>query len=226
MREFPQKLIDQVIDCRAEDLNAIKLSGLFCKGWLRRSRYHLFATVLLTAKNLCTFTELVVHSTLPTLTYIRHLKLRYDCRPFDGTNLALLHHCPNLTTIGIVIMYSGKGDSSAINWLAQESLHTHLRSWSANSISLSSIAELVIPADTKSFFQTIFQYTTNLRNLLFLCDYEVSNIVDILSYLPTSEWDSIHVYLHTLGQDAALSDKVDGILAEPRFRSLNDSSWA
>ncbi|KAJ7140713.1 hypothetical protein C8R44DRAFT_866412 [Mycena epipterygia] len=139
MREFLPELIEQVINCHANhstDLDAMKICGLVCKGWFPCNRYHLFSTVRLTTNKLGSFFDLIDHSSLPMLDYIRHLTLHYECIPFDGLKLERLHHCPNLTNIELVVQYSGTGE---VGWLARDSLHTHLRSWSAKAVSLSRV---------------------------------------------------------------------------------------
>ncbi|KAJ7133304.1 hypothetical protein C8R44DRAFT_772154 [Mycena epipterygia] len=140
MRDFPQELIDQVIDCRHDGstyLETIKICGLVCKAWLPRSRYHTFSTVILEAKTLPSFVDLLDTSSLPILPLIRHLKLYCDGGHWDRSNLARLHPCPNLITFEIRIMWSMDRDCMALDWLSHESLHTHLRSWSADAVSLS-----------------------------------------------------------------------------------------
>ncbi|KAJ7449423.1 hypothetical protein B0H11DRAFT_2202098 [Mycena galericulata] len=138
MREFPQELIDKVLDQLPTDGTDIGIYGLVCKGWLPRSRYHLFSTVDLTAENISAFVDLVDASSLPLLTYIRHLKLTYDGQPPDAVYLECLQCCPNLTRIGIYIVGKGSVDSSALSWLdSDEFLHAYIRSWSANTVTLS-----------------------------------------------------------------------------------------
>ncbi|KAJ7461327.1 hypothetical protein B0H11DRAFT_1816667 [Mycena galericulata] len=138
MREFPQELIDKVLDQLPTDGTDIRINGLVCKGWLPRSRYHLFSTVDLTAENISAFVDLVDASSLPLLTYIRHLKLNYDGQPPDAVYLERLRCCPNLTRIGIYIVGKGSVDSSALSWLdSDEFLHAYIRSWSANTVTLS-----------------------------------------------------------------------------------------
>ncbi|KAF7345700.1 hypothetical protein MVEN_01590000 [Mycena venus] len=139
MSNFPQELTDKVIDFGAVDSSeghALKTYGLVCKGWLPRSRYHLFSTVTLTAEKLASFVDIVDTSSIPILPLVRFLKLLYSGRPLDTLHLARLHLCPNLTAIEIEIKDS-RG-SSGMDWLrSEELLQTHIRSWSANAAVIS-----------------------------------------------------------------------------------------
>ncbi|KAJ7621816.1 hypothetical protein B0H17DRAFT_1188385 [Mycena rosella] len=140
MNELAQELADQVIDWVADEgLMHMRICSLVCKRWLHRTRCHLFSTVLLTTENLRAFIDLVESSSLPILSFIRHLKLQYNGSPLDNTLLARAHLCPNLTRIRILIT----GHSDNARWLANQSLHSHLRSWGDASGSLSHL-ELVL----------------------------------------------------------------------------------
>lgn len=155
MREFPQEPTDKVVD-HMEDNKALKICNLICKAWLPRSRYHLFSTVTLTAPNLASFVDLIDASSLSLLPFVRHLKLKYTGVPLDVAHLARLHHCPNLTSIGIEI---GGYTASPTDWLdSDELLQTHIRSWSANATSL-------VRFDLKFGSLTPFPLRT-MRNLL------------------------------------------------------------
>ncbi|KAJ7110523.1 hypothetical protein C8R44DRAFT_883660 [Mycena epipterygia] len=147
MRDFAQELIDNVIDCwRLADPKGMQLCGLVCKRWLDRSRYHLFSIVPLDTKNLGAFVNLVDTSSLPILSFVRHLALFYHDSPLHADHLARLHDCPNLTRITIRTMDVGGRNLPTVDWLAShESLQTHLRAWSAKSLSLSSL-ELGLPS--------------------------------------------------------------------------------
>ncbi|KAF8129640.1 hypothetical protein K438DRAFT_1999766 [Mycena galopus ATCC 62051] len=65
MREFAQEIIDYVIDFTVP--GGIKACGLVCRGWLPRSRYHLFSKLVLTRNNLSAFVDIVDTSPLPIL---------------------------------------------------------------------------------------------------------------------------------------------------------------
>ncbi|KAJ6527083.1 hypothetical protein B0H19DRAFT_543061 [Mycena capillaripes] len=143
MREFAQELVDQVIDCwllAENDLKWTRTCGLVCRDWLPRSRYHLFAEVSLSAKSLPTFVDLVDASSLPLLSFIRQLELRADPQnsgePLDSSHLARTHQCPNLTAIKIFFDpgFLPVEDTSAADI---EFFYAHIRSWAANSVSIS-----------------------------------------------------------------------------------------
>ncbi|KAJ6552877.1 hypothetical protein B0H19DRAFT_1155120 [Mycena capillaripes] len=141
MRAFPQELIDKVIDCSAgqsSDADTMKTYGLLCKACVPRSRYHLFSTVTLTAKNLHSLIDLIETSSTHLLHFFRRLKLRYEGRPLDAMHLTRLHCCPNLTSLSIEVGSSQSGAGlSPIAWLnSDEYLHTHIRSWAANAVAL------------------------------------------------------------------------------------------
>ncbi|KAJ7110528.1 hypothetical protein C8R44DRAFT_883666 [Mycena epipterygia] len=147
MRDFAQELIDNVIDCwRLADHKGMQPCGLVCKRWLYRSRYHVFSIVPLDTENRGAFVNLVDTSSLPILSFIRHLALLYHDSPLHAGHLDRLHDCPNLASITIRTVDIGGRNLSAVDWLAsRESLQTHLRAWSAKSLSLSNL-ELFIPS--------------------------------------------------------------------------------
>ncbi|KAJ7083863.1 hypothetical protein C8R44DRAFT_894307 [Mycena epipterygia] len=133
MRDFPQELIDHVIDkWKIEDFTGMKPCSLACKRWLHRTRFHLFFRVYLDAENLCGFINLVDMSTLPILAFIQHLKLCFAS--FDKADLARIHACPHLTDIQICSEKVVGRDRAAVDWFdSHEFLQTHLRSCSVNS---------------------------------------------------------------------------------------------
>jgi hypothetical protein len=142
MDRLAQELIDQIVDCcYLADPNAVKPCGLVCRRWLHRSRYHLFSTVYLTPENLHLFLDLVDTSCHPILSFIRELQLDYLDTPLNGLNLPRLFECSNLTHIVLGISPRSQTVSS------HEMLQTHLRSWSRNSISISSFRLLLDGAD-------------------------------------------------------------------------------
>ncbi|KAJ7083867.1 hypothetical protein C8R44DRAFT_894310 [Mycena epipterygia] len=136
MRDFPQELIEKVIDSwRSVDQQGMKPSGLVCKRWRHRSRYHLFSKVYLDAENLCGFTNLVDTSSFPILAFIQHLRLTFTS--FDGADLARLHDCPHLTFVQICSQKGVGPNRLELDWLdSHESLQTHFRAWDANSVSI------------------------------------------------------------------------------------------
>ncbi|KAJ6501203.1 hypothetical protein C8R47DRAFT_259607 [Mycena vitilis] len=136
MRRFPQELVDTVVDSvvtLASDRDAVKTCGLVCQGWLPRSRYHVFSEVTLTAANIGPLVQLIDMSSCPLLSYVRSLTLHYNGGPFDLGDLERLHHCPNVTTLHILIGHR----KSFMDWgTARDFLLPHLRAWSASAASL------------------------------------------------------------------------------------------
>ncbi|KAJ7621811.1 hypothetical protein B0H17DRAFT_1151729 [Mycena rosella] len=123
MNDLAQELADQVIDWVAdENVMHMCICSLVCKRWLHRTRYRLFSKVLLITENLRSFIDLVESSSLPILSFIRHLELRYNGNPVDNALLARAQLCPNLTRIRILIT----GHSHNVHWLTKQSLHSHL----------------------------------------------------------------------------------------------------
>ncbi|KAJ6545436.1 hypothetical protein B0H19DRAFT_1266871 [Mycena capillaripes] len=169
MRDFPQELVEKIIDCGANhwsDGNAtVKTCGLVSSGWVNRSRYHLFSTVTLTAKNLRSFVDTVTTSSFPILAFIRVLEVHFIGRFLDVSLLRQLYGCPNLTTIRIAIIDIGgsRWEDSWGYWLeSDELLHSHLRSWCANSASLSRFEirfngfRVSLPLDTMILLMSCF----------------------------------------------------------------------
>ncbi|KAJ7739310.1 hypothetical protein B0H14DRAFT_3515797 [Mycena olivaceomarginata] len=96
-----QDVVEQFLDAlHVVDPNAMKACGLVCTSWVPRSRYHLFSSVCVSAKNL--------------------LHLDYDGEPLWLWNLDWIHECPNLSAIGINV-------HTVVGTL--EPLHLHIRSW-------------------------------------------------------------------------------------------------
>ncbi|KAJ7638055.1 hypothetical protein B0H17DRAFT_1149298 [Mycena rosella] len=142
MNDLAQELADQIINwVAAEDSMHLCICNLVCKRWLHRTRYYLFSRVHLNTKSLRYFVDLVERSALPILCFIRHLELRYNDSPLDNTLLARAHLCPHLSRIEIIIAGPSTG------WLRNEDLHSHLRSWSDASGSLSRL-DLVVHRPT------------------------------------------------------------------------------
>ncbi|KAJ7160551.1 hypothetical protein C8R43DRAFT_341339 [Mycena crocata] len=138
MHGLAQEVVDELIDwSHIVDANAMKPCGLVCKNWLRRSRYHLFATVLLSAANISSFIDLVEASSLPLLSFIRDLTLCYGGVPSDEAFLQKLYRTPNLKKIVIRIGIFVPDVQGALDWLnSAMRLHNHLRAWANSSSSL------------------------------------------------------------------------------------------
>ncbi|KAJ6605302.1 hypothetical protein DFH09DRAFT_1422303 [Mycena vulgaris] len=149
MNDLAQELVDHIIDScwtlpDRRLTKAMESCGLVCKRWVRRTRYHLFSTVSLNSDKLESFVNLVESSPLPILSFVRHLRLRYDDRPLDTTHWARLHRCANLERIDIDIRSQSWDLDAVADWLGSDALHAHLRSWSANS---GSISRLTLASD-------------------------------------------------------------------------------
>ncbi|KAJ7474059.1 hypothetical protein FB451DRAFT_1367080 [Mycena latifolia] len=139
MDELAQELVDHFIDCwNVVDKDAMSSCSLVCKHWVPRSRYHLFSDVSLNIDNLRSLVDLVEPSSLPILSYIRHLVFRGI--PLDTTHLARLHLCQNLTSIEIFIPSQLIKVGELLRWLgSEEALRAHLRSWHDQSVCFSSL---------------------------------------------------------------------------------------
>ncbi|KAJ7160559.1 hypothetical protein C8R43DRAFT_1124031 [Mycena crocata] len=139
MRDIAQELIDGIIDsCHLADPYSMMPCGLVCKGWLPRTRYHFFSNVQLNKRNIGYFVDLVDTSSLSILSFVREILLLYEDTPLDRKILARLHCCPNL--VDIIIFACIPSEKRYLAWLeSDDSFQTHLRAWSANSISLSSL---------------------------------------------------------------------------------------
>ncbi|KAJ7449439.1 hypothetical protein B0H11DRAFT_2247179 [Mycena galericulata] len=165
MRDFPQEIIEQIIDCSVRqwtDNDARKICGLVCRAWLHRTRCHLFSTVTLIPGTLRTFVDIIGTSFLPILPLIRHLRLHYIGQSFDVTLLQQVHCCPNLASIRIAILDPGPSFGSWGDWLDSSEVHLHLRSWSANAVSLSRFEigfggyRFTVPVSTITFLLSCF----------------------------------------------------------------------
>ncbi|KAJ7160539.1 hypothetical protein C8R43DRAFT_341001 [Mycena crocata] len=161
MYGLAQELIDEIIDwSRFADADAMKPCGLVCKGWLRRSRYHLFTTVLLSAGNISSFLDLVEASSLPILSFIRDMTLFYNGTPPDPGLLDEVHSTPNLRTIGVQIGMSVPDVQAALDWLnSATSLKNHLRAWAKSSSSI-----YALDLDIKVFHSVPLQMIVEFLN--------------------------------------------------------------
>ncbi|KAJ7906288.1 hypothetical protein B0H13DRAFT_716833 [Mycena leptocephala] len=71
MIEFPQELIDEILDHLADDFRSLKTCSLVCRAWVPRSRSYLFETCTLVPNNVLFFHELL-H--FPGCTFLPHIR--------------------------------------------------------------------------------------------------------------------------------------------------------
>jgi hypothetical protein len=173
MRDFPQELVENVIDRwthkDAGGTDAMKVCSLVCKRWLPRSRFHLFSRVTLDADNFLSFIDIVDSNSLPILSFIQHLKLRFAGRPFDEAFLGRIHQCPNLR--GIEVNISGMSANPEDNTHFYQALQTHLPLLASNSASFSCF-EFRLP-----------RYP--------LTGIPVGMIIDIIGCIPSAEYVTV-----------------------------------
>ncbi|KAJ7849650.1 hypothetical protein B0H14DRAFT_865721 [Mycena olivaceomarginata] len=93
MKRFPPELEDVVIDFCHDDHATLASCGLVCQSWIPTSRYHLFSSISLTAKNAPDFLGILSrsHSIRPL---VRDVELR-----FSGSSLLDLHVVPILALL-------------------------------------------------------------------------------------------------------------------------------
>ncbi|KAF7345513.1 hypothetical protein MVEN_01569900 [Mycena venus] len=144
MREFPQELVDAVIEyCYAGPggLATVKTCGLVCQQWLPRSRMYLFFRVMLDSHNLAPFIAIVDSSPFPILSFVQHLTLRFvHLAPDDALLQKIIYHCPNLCYVEADIFAFGafgayRAARTQTGWFYQ-CLQDYLEVWAFNSPSL------------------------------------------------------------------------------------------
>ena len=74
--EFPQDLSDDIFETLRNDSLSLKHCSLVCKAWLHATRTHLFRQVILTPKNIDSFTYLIADSRSTVHPHVRSLELR------------------------------------------------------------------------------------------------------------------------------------------------------
>ncbi|KAJ7018674.1 hypothetical protein C8F04DRAFT_1198631 [Mycena alexandri] len=117
MEEFPQELVDQVIDdvAASKSIADLKTCGSVCRRWLHRSRSHLFCHITLRCTRpiaLRRFMNLVDGSSVPILSFVQSLDI---FGILGDQHVTLLLNCAALTKLCIYM--SGSGGSIFWNWL-------------------------------------------------------------------------------------------------------------
>ncbi|KAJ7751938.1 hypothetical protein DFH07DRAFT_1061790 [Mycena maculata] len=119
MRDFPQELIDEILDQAAAQKSGfpgfspgwslkgkgVGTRGLVCRQWWPRSRMHLFSHVTLRPTTIQSFFDLVDTSQSPILTFIASLDLRFapDPRFLDEGQRTRFRECCQLTNLWIYL---------------------------------------------------------------------------------------------------------------------------
>ncbi|KAJ7246441.1 hypothetical protein C8J57DRAFT_1476099 [Mycena rebaudengoi] len=106
MKDFPQELLDHVIDDVASSKNTMDLSacGCVCRRWLHRRRVHLFSHITLSDTSSAAverFLTLVDGSSVPLLSFVQSLDMHFARRPFRDGDMARLQNCTALTNLCI-----------------------------------------------------------------------------------------------------------------------------
>ncbi|KAJ6573422.1 hypothetical protein DFH09DRAFT_1032311 [Mycena vulgaris] len=217
MRDFPQELIDQVIDHVALS-DSVKDIGVVCKTWVPRSRFHLFSDVVLFGGNgLRIFLERIQTSSLKILPLIRWLQMDFANEPFEDTDLACLRHCTDLVSLRLVTPLAGEDQGLVAQVYAF--LNTHLPYLGLNCHSLSHFHWL---SRTDISVRTIIDILSSLPALE---SFRISGSNHITAETPPSSC-SFPAHLHTL--DILVDHGVDLFFAWllslpvlPRMQSLS-----
>ncbi|KAJ7487228.1 hypothetical protein B0H11DRAFT_1114149 [Mycena galericulata] len=169
MQDFPQELIDRVIDHLAMGAqtwdDGIRSCGLVCRQWLPRSRYHLFSDIVADgADHLRSFLEGISSSSVEILSLVRSLQIdfKFPNRPFDEGDLTQLCHCTGLISLRIV---SKTGGSPTLLTQLFDFLFTDLPYLGRNSPSLSH-----------------FQWVNNGP------DISLRTVINVIEYLPALQY--------------------------------------
>ncbi|KAJ7649412.1 hypothetical protein DFH06DRAFT_553533 [Mycena polygramma] len=181
MLGLPQELVDDILDYWVDSdpdgrPDAMRTCGLVCKRWLPRSRFHLFSRVTLDAADLPWFVRIIDSNSIPILSYILHLTLRFAGRQMDDALLTRLHGCPNLTSVEVSI--SSMSHDTTNNAQFFRALQKHLPLLASN------------PA---SFSRFNFRLPSHP-----LEGIPVGTIVDILGCIPSVEYvavDGVYSYI-------------------------------
>ncbi|KAJ7691300.1 hypothetical protein B0H17DRAFT_565256 [Mycena rosella] len=238
MRDFPPELTDGVIDCLCESSrhamaptprwlapgladkswkDAMKTCGLVCKGWLRRSRFHLFSQLHLREYDLHSFVNVVDASSLPILDFIRHLTLNFDRSMFDDALLTRIHRCPNLTRVEAKLY-----DGLRVTESAGHCLFTHLPLWASNAPSLSRLDLAFIGRDSIRT-DVILDIASCIPSLEYLGIYGPSTKIEFDAASPSLP---LPVALRTLdiSLNSGIARLLSQLLARPRVPHLESLS--
>ncbi|KAJ7115324.1 hypothetical protein C8R44DRAFT_984062 [Mycena epipterygia] len=182
MQTLAQELVDKIIDnIGFFDKAGVATCGLVCKRWLRRSRFHLFSSTVLsnsehTLYNIDAFLHLSNTSSHPLLSFAQALTLHFAGKPFDDAHMAtLVQSCPRLTTLRVIIVdMLGPEEAQQV----YPSLKTHIPVLGINSTSLSRL------------------------EVRYFADIPLSVLIDIISALPLLEF----LLLNSLGHHIVPDD--------------------
>ncbi|KAJ7150044.1 hypothetical protein C8R43DRAFT_1128106 [Mycena crocata] len=106
MKDFPQELVDRIIDDVAASKNTKDLSicGGVCKRWLHRSRGHLFSHITVSNRGYAAiqkFIDLVDGSLVPILALVRSLDMHFSRGCYDDAHEVRLQSCEALVKLCI-----------------------------------------------------------------------------------------------------------------------------
>ncbi|KAJ7854467.1 hypothetical protein B0H13DRAFT_2081160 [Mycena leptocephala] len=227
MRDFPQELIDIVLDQLGEqEFNpnrriwlirrpptSIATCGLVCKQWLPRSRLHVFHIVTLYGSRLRSLLDLETGSSVPLLSLIRDLFLLF----IDGLTLedvASLRACLSLTHLEISSPTSGDDVWNSF-------VRTHLPFLGTHCVSLSSLK--LSPCEKSAV--PLCMIVDILGCLPSLTSFELEGQSCRIAETPISPSQSCPRHLHTLNLDVkggadALFTWFLSLAVAPRINSL------
>ncbi|KAJ7466403.1 hypothetical protein FB451DRAFT_1402155 [Mycena latifolia] len=201
MRQFPQELVDLVIDdAAAPDTTDIGTCGLVCRQWLPRSRRHLFSDIILSNSHpsaIQTFLDLVDASSIPIFPLVKSLDMHLVNGPFAEMHTARLYDCHAIADLRIHAPLQPLHDrmEPVQDLQFQCWLQTHIPRFGSACLSLTRF-ELVLASDMP--FRIIAESICSLPSLthLRICGHgDGYGVLESGTVPPT---DTFPPHLHTL----------------------------
>ncbi|KAJ7114076.1 hypothetical protein C8R44DRAFT_984619 [Mycena epipterygia] len=192
MQQFPQELVDQIIDDVAATANTSSLGtcGGVCRRWLPRSRKHLFSHVALSNTDpaaILSFVDIVEASSMPILSFVRSLGLcLFHRQPevSDGNMVRQLQKWPALAEL---FTHTAKVIAQA-----EEALHTYIPRLGASLTRLELVLAGDLPLRVIAELMSALPFLTHLR----ICGDDSYGIVHSA---PTPPAATCLPHLHTMG---------------------------
>ncbi|KAF7362430.1 hypothetical protein MVEN_00590300 [Mycena venus] len=115
--EFPQELLDEILEHFATDFGSLKICSLVCRAWVFRPRSHLFSSVHLLPKNIVFVRNLL---SSPNCTLLSHIQSLHVFRDYEHKNdrrfneiAASLHRLTNLRVLKLTTRNISAADAEA-----------------------------------------------------------------------------------------------------------------
>ena len=158
LSDAPQELIDEIIDYCSRDKKTLIACSLTCRGWVRRTRRHLFSKLTLTDKTLPVWCGIVV--TPRTTGSILNLRPFFESsHPYPSPSSAPSSLSSYIKSLQLVPTYSPTPNNLGAHDLLQAKSHLsafpHLKSLTLAAISFISFNDTSLKACFGSLAETV-----------------------------------------------------------------------